>query len=333
MLTIKNVSKMTNLSEHTLRAWEKRYGAIIPDRSIGGRRSYTIEEVNRLKILANLTLNGLKISQLAQLKNSELESLNIEFEKSFLKKQKINNSESKQLLENKNSNPVLVFQDSINFILIQLKDYNIKDILNSIQRARWQSDIKEFLLNFISPLLNQVGLAVENGKIDISHEHCLSAILKYYLSDLIFQISNSSIPRPEYIETNKISSFIFATPEGDLHEFGIQISACLASLKGYDVFFLGCNMPEKALQACSKSLKAKVVVLGCMANSKMPPLKLFDYIKKCKKNLNPRTQLWVGGNLNLAYPRETAIFLSDNENKKIKFISNFNEFDSTLNLL
>ena len=39
------VSKMTGLSTHTLRMWEKRYAAVVPKRTEAGGRLYTDADV------------------------------------------------------------------------------------------------------------------------------------------------------------------------------------------------------------------------------------------------------------------------------------------------
>ena len=42
----------TGLSPDLLRSWEKRYGAVQPDRSPGGQRMYSAADVERLSLLA-----------------------------------------------------------------------------------------------------------------------------------------------------------------------------------------------------------------------------------------------------------------------------------------
>ena len=75
MLTVRNVALMTGISEHTLRAWEKRHKAIVPVRAPGGRRDYSMDEVRRIKVLSNLIQQGHQIGQLAHINTNELESL------------------------------------------------------------------------------------------------------------------------------------------------------------------------------------------------------------------------------------------------------------------
>ena len=64
---IRYVSQRTGLTPHVIRAWEKRYNAVVPDRSAKNRRLYCEEDVERLKLLKAAKDAGHTISQLAQL--------------------------------------------------------------------------------------------------------------------------------------------------------------------------------------------------------------------------------------------------------------------------
>ena len=49
--SIRAVAEQTGLSAHTIRAWEKRYGAATPARTDSNRRMYGPDEVRRLRLL------------------------------------------------------------------------------------------------------------------------------------------------------------------------------------------------------------------------------------------------------------------------------------------
>ncbi|GEM_PF-2345639 len=72
MYTIKNVSMITGIGVHTLRAWEKRYAVVIPERSSTGRRFYSEANIEKLKLISTLNKTGEQISQIAKLSLEEL---------------------------------------------------------------------------------------------------------------------------------------------------------------------------------------------------------------------------------------------------------------------
>ena len=59
------VAKLTGLTDHTIRVWERRYGAIVAERAANGRRMYSPADVEKLGLLKRLTDEGLSIGQIA----------------------------------------------------------------------------------------------------------------------------------------------------------------------------------------------------------------------------------------------------------------------------
>lgn len=74
-LSIGAVSKITGISVHTLRAWEKRYSVVDVDRTSSGRRIYSANDVNRLRLLKSLTQAGHSIGNVARLSDGQLENM------------------------------------------------------------------------------------------------------------------------------------------------------------------------------------------------------------------------------------------------------------------
>lgn len=66
------VANITGLSTHTIRAWERRYGMQLSDRSDGGTRLYSESSVKRLTLIKALLDNGESISMLCDLNSDEL---------------------------------------------------------------------------------------------------------------------------------------------------------------------------------------------------------------------------------------------------------------------
>jgi DNA-binding transcriptional MerR regulator len=66
------VAKLTGLSDHTIRVWERRYQAVVAQRSPNGRRVYTTSDVEKLNLLKLLTDRGLSIGRIAGESRDEL---------------------------------------------------------------------------------------------------------------------------------------------------------------------------------------------------------------------------------------------------------------------
>lgn len=71
---IGTVASLTGLDPHTIRAWERRHGAVRPRRTPGGTRLYDDMDVVRLQLLKALTECGEPIRTAALLSDEELRS-------------------------------------------------------------------------------------------------------------------------------------------------------------------------------------------------------------------------------------------------------------------
>ncbi|MFT5468433.1 MAG: DNA-binding transcriptional MerR regulator [Verrucomicrobiales bacterium] len=72
---INTVARLSGVSQHTIRAWEKRYRVVTPERTDTQRRIYSREDVHRLTLLKSLVDNGHTIGSLAAFDTGKLEAL------------------------------------------------------------------------------------------------------------------------------------------------------------------------------------------------------------------------------------------------------------------
>jgi len=61
--TIRSVSALTGVNPNTLRAWERRYGLLTPERTPSGYRMYTQADVDRLRMVQDLLNRGVPAGQ------------------------------------------------------------------------------------------------------------------------------------------------------------------------------------------------------------------------------------------------------------------------------
>ncbi|MEO5882756.1 MAG: MerR family transcriptional regulator [Caldimonas sp.] len=60
-------ARLAGLSASTLRIWEHRYGVVSPPKSASGQRTYSMGDVQRLRLIKRLTLQGHAIGTVARL--------------------------------------------------------------------------------------------------------------------------------------------------------------------------------------------------------------------------------------------------------------------------
>ncbi len=234
---IKAVSKLTGLSEHTVRAWERRYSAVIPERTETNRRIYSDNDIEKLSLLAEVVKNGHTISNVANYDLDKLRTL-------------VNNS--KVPSENKTITTSEYFQNLINESVTLISNFKREEFENILLQVSIDYSKHQMLVEFVIPLLEKIGLLWESGIIRVIHEHFAASVLRTFLGNLIEN-------NPKHKNAPKI---ITTTPEGFLHELGALIAALYAMDFGWDPIFLGSSLPPEEITAAVKENNAKAVLLS-----------------------------------------------------------------------
>jgi len=68
---IRTIAEITGINPVTLRAWERRYGLIEPERTPKGHRLYTDEHIERIRRILDLVERGVAIGQVKRMLESE----------------------------------------------------------------------------------------------------------------------------------------------------------------------------------------------------------------------------------------------------------------------
>lgn len=279
-LSVKAVSKLSGLTPHTLRAWERRYSVIEPNRTQTGRRLYSMNDVEKLKLLSRLIAQGHSIGNLAPLDLKELEELAGQDREQRARRTKEKGSTQTQDL----------------LRAVQAMDFENLDRL--ILKARLKSDARRFVLEVVAPLLAELGKMVMQEQVDIGQEHALSAILRNQLGEVLSQVQKTA----GWDDSHRGSkpTLLFSTREGDLHEFGILLAAILAGARGFRFRYLGANMPAESLAKAVSAIGTDILVLG---SARVDVLgdgdTLHSFMKKLTRELARKNcgleGIWIGG--------------------------------------
>jgi len=280
--SIQFVAKITGINAHTIRAWEKRYQAVVPDRSETGKRLYNQDNVERLKRLNELVKLGNSISDIANLEDENLEEMYVKYVGNG-RAQRPSDTHSDAI-----ASPKIDVNTTLQHLVIALRSYKLDIISHELEKVKQALGPRDFALNILSPLLAEVGQLVHNGIINIAQEHSLSAILKFHIGHMLYKHLESK---------NKMDvSIAISTPAGELHEFGIMIAALLCSYYNINFYYLGPNMPADSLAESCNQIGAKHLILGVSQVYHHDPNRDLDkYISSLKEHLNEDTKLIIGG--------------------------------------
>lgn len=268
---MKAVSTLTGINEHTIRAWEKRYQAISPERSDSNRRIYSETEVEKLNLLNEAVLVGHNISSIAKLSIADLKSL---LNNTSINVNKVNNRSKNEFI---NSHPL------VNECIEYIKAYDAKGLETLLLKASSKMSQPNLIENLIVPLIYQVGDLWHDGIIRIANEHLASSVIRFFLTNLIEQNSPSS----------NAPVIISATPRGQEHELGALIVGVIAASAGWKVIHLGSNLPVEEIAAAADNLNTEVISLSIVYPADDPQLN--KDLKNLKRMLPSNISLIAGG--------------------------------------
>ena len=261
---IRVVSRMTGLSVDTLRAWERRYQAVVPVRSARGR-VYEDADVQRFVQLRNLVGRGFAISEVARLRDSELREL--------LNRAHDEGSKSSYVAEDW----------GLKGILAAVESFDSARMNEELGRMAALMSPAEFVHEVAVPVMIAVGERWHAGSMQTAHEHLATESIRNLLGTMV------RMNRPGGAQPRILA----ATPAGELHEVGIMAASVLAGQAGYDVASLGPNLPADQILYAVQRLSPQILMLGMSTPD--PSSMAIETVREIAARMSPKTDLWLGG--------------------------------------
>lgn len=299
---IKIASNLSGVGTHTLRAWEKRYMAVVPERNSSGRRLYSDQDIEKLQVLSELCALGNSIGSIASKDIVELKSMLT----------KLGHTHKKvRAAKGKVSSSVEV-NNSLKKILDSIQNYQIEVLSKEIGSLKDSLDTRDLALKILSPLLSELRHRVELKTLSIAQEHAILSMIKFHVGDIIYESYESKSKNP-----NSIS---IATPSGELDEFDIILFSLLCSHYGIKFFYLGMNLPLAPLVDATNSFEANILLLSVKKEESI------KYIEELSKKVRSDCELWISGTPTLKEGRYSS-------HSQFRSISDIFHLDNCLNEL
>lgn len=143
--------------------------------------------------------------------------------------------------------------------------------------------LPELLQQLIYPVMTQVGLLWEDGKISVADEHQSTAIVNRVLAALY---CSQSFP-----ETDRGRALVSASVN-EFHEMGAWMLATCLELDGWDVTYLGANVPTSALLLKAEQEQPELIAISVTMPFNLRPAR--NAIAALCKRL-PQARILVGG--------------------------------------
>ena len=221
-LRIGELARRTGVATELLRAWERRYGLLAPDRTEGGYRLYSDEDVQRVRRMRELLATGLSAAEAARLAASEPPAPPEVAPAAA-------SAELRRALEQLDDANAHAAFDRL------LADYSTGAVLAGV----------------VLPLLHELGAGWERGEISVAQEHFASNLLRGRLLGLARGWDRGSGPRA-----------VLACPPGERHDLGLVIFGLSLRELGWRITFLGADTPPDTIVETVQRIGPEALVLA-----------------------------------------------------------------------
>ena len=229
-LRIGELSRRVDVEPALLRAWEKRYGLLKPQRSDGNFRLYSLADVARVWAMKGHLARGLAAAEAAQLALSEEAPIPV----------------GRTSQRAGAGGGALELRD-------QLAVFDESAVHETLDRAFALNSLEEVLTGMIIPCLREIGQGWERGEISVAQEHFASTLLRARLLALARGWSAGSG-----------LTAVLACPSGEQHDIGLICFGLILWRQGWRIVYIGQDTPANELPSTMAAVHPDVLVLAAL---------------------------------------------------------------------
>lgn len=151
--------------------------------------------------------------------------------------------------------------------------------------------LPELYQRVVAPAMHEIGALWEKGALTVADEHLATALTHRVLASLRPPIrADVSSERPGGPAASK--RVMLAAVEGEQHALGLRMAADVFEDAGFEVIYLGADVPTEALLQAVASLSPDLLALSATMPELAPQL---EEIAVIVNQAHPRPDLLIGG--------------------------------------
>jgi DNA-binding transcriptional MerR regulator len=219
---IKEFAEIVSVPEATLRAWERRYELLAPERTPGGFRLYSRADERRIRSMQAHMARGIAAAEAAALARSEPEVQVV-----------------------KPQRPAALIDP-----LLQAAEDFAATRFDALLDAAFAFGRLTAIRDVVLPALVEIGARWETADITVGHEHFASHLIERRLLTLA-----------KGWESGRGRLALLACPSGERHTLGLVCFGLMLAAHGWRIAYLGADTPVEQVLDASASLHPEVVIL------------------------------------------------------------------------
>jgi DNA-binding transcriptional MerR regulator len=237
-LRIGELSRRVGVSAELLRAWERRYGLLHPDRSSGGFRLYGADDERRVRLMREHLELGVAAAEAARLAIAGARPASAGAEPE--------------------ADPVASPTQARARLAAALDRFDDPEAHAVIDDLLASFTLDTVLAEVVLPYLRELGDRWAGGEVSVAQEHYASALLRGRLLALARGWGRGVGPRA-----------VLAGAPGEQHDLGLIAFGLALRARGWRVAFLGQDTPLEDVADVARTLEPALVVVTATARERL----------------------------------------------------------------
>lgn len=257
---IQKAAELSGVSVELIRAWERRYGVLAPERTGSGYRVYGEQDVALLRRLKHLTEEGVAISEAARLVPRLREEL-----------ARATPQDGRERTE--------TWREALLDAAARMDQPGVEAVVNDVLAAL--PPVRAFE-QVLLPALVEVGERWHAGHLSVAQEHLTTQVIRNRLVTLLHASPNAGARHA-----------VLACLPGEEHEVGLLHAALRLRHAGWRVTVLGPRTPARDLAELVARVRPDLVALAAVSEVAADELKAV--VELARQSAPEGARLWAGG--------------------------------------
>ncbi len=236
-LRIGELSRRSGVSPELLRAWERRYGLLRPERSSGGLRLYSADDLGRVHLMRQHMARGLAAREAAEL------AARVTTEGDRAGAPAFDPPSARAEL----SRATRAFDEP-----------GVQAVIDGLLAV---ATIDALLAEVVVPYLREIGERWEQDQVSIAQEHFASNLVRGRLLGLARGWGRGTGRRA-----------MLACPPGERHDLGLIAFGLALRERGWRIDYLGADTPAESIAEAARAVEPALLVLSAVSADRFVPL-------------------------------------------------------------
>jgi methanogenic corrinoid protein MtbC1 len=245
LFNLKAVVQQTGLKPDTLRAWERRYGIPVPQRSPGGHRLYSQRDISTIRWLMERQREGMSIKRAVELWRQISDDGRDPLRTTSPLAAGAVATPTPQVA----GGTVAELRESWLMACLAYDEGTADQLLAQAFALYTPETV---CLELLLPAMDRIGQGWYEGKVTVQQEHFCSAMAVRRVEALIM-----AAPLP-----TRPGRILAACPAGEQHTLGLLVMAWLLRRRGWEVIYLGADVPAGELGTTVAATRPQLVILS-----------------------------------------------------------------------